>query len=244
MQPESPKLIVALDNLTVKEAASAVSELADAGIQWFKVGLELYTKTGPDFVKSLKARQLNVFLDLKLHDIPNTVGKAVAAAAETGADLLTVHCSGGVEMLKAAGQSAKGSSLAIVGVTVLTSHSDDDLARISQAWGVQRFQRNTAALSLAQMAAESGIAGIVCSVSDLRDGKMQDLKWSEKPCFITPGIRNSEDAKNDQKSTGTVQQAVAAGSTHLVVGRPILNPQKGTRVQAAKFFLEEAKHGI
>src|SRR4051812_7979406 len=116
-----PQLIVALDNCLPDEARSLVEELAAAGVRWFKVGLELYTLTGPQFITELKKKGHHVFLDLKLYDIPNTVNKAVKAAVDTGADLLTIHCSGGPAMLAAAQQATRGSALNLLGVTVLTS---------------------------------------------------------------------------------------------------------------------------
>ncbi len=218
-----PQLIVALDQCKEPVADRLTAELSEVGVTWFKVGLELYTQTGPAFVKRLKKRGANIFLDLKLYDIPNTVAQAVRAAVETEADLLTLHCSGGPVMLAAAQAAVAGSNLSLLGVTVLTSMGADDFPIVANAWGASATPPRTAvALSLAKIAAESGLSGVVCSVSDLHDGQLRRLNWKHlPPLFITPGIRNSNDATNDQKSVATVTQALLAGSTHLVVGRPI-----------------------
>jgi orotidine-5'-phosphate decarboxylase len=243
---QSPQLIVALDNGDVDHARALVDELSKVGVKWFKVGLELYTQSGPAFVAELKQRGLQVFLDLKLYDIPNTVAKAVEAAAKTGADLLTVHCSGGPAMLSAAQEAAeagsKSSKLSLLGVTVLTSFGDDAFSEVARAWGASSNHQPTrasVASKLAAMAAQCGLPGIVCSVADLTDNEFQKLSWRESPLFVTPGIRNEGDAAGDQKSIATAPQAVRAGSTHLVVGRPITGLAPGARGQAASVFLKQ-----
>lgn len=239
-----PQLIVALDNCRLPEAEALVDELQASGVKWFKVGLELYTQSGPSFVAALKKRGLSVFLDLKLYDIPNTVAKAVAAAGDTGADLLTLHASGGPAMLESARQAAARSTLSLLAVTVLTSFSTDDVAAVSTAWGAPASaapDRAAVALRLAEHVSRAGISGIVCSVSDLCHGGLRKLPWRTPPMFVTPGIRNVADAKNDQASVATVEQAVNAGATHLVVGRPITAPSAGSRADAARFFLDQIK---
>lgn len=236
------QLIVALDNCNESEADRLTGELAQAGVTWFKVGLELYTLTGPAFVRQLKKRGLKVFLDLKLYDIPNTVAKAVKAAADTGADLLTVHASGGPVMLRAAQDATSGSPLKLLGVTVLTSMGSEDFPVVAEAWGARSgkdLPRGNVALKLAESAAQCGLPGIVCSVSDLHDGQFQKLNWTQSPLFVTPGIRNKNDAANDQKSIATVEQAIQIGSTHLVVGRPII--AAADRLAAARSFLSQLK---
>lgn len=245
-----PQLIVALDNCpTLDEARTIVREVSHGGVTWFKVGLELYTKAGPSFIDELKSQGLSVFLDLKLYDIPNTVEKAVNAACSTGADLLTIHASGGVEMMAAAQNGAAHSSLSLLGVTVLTSFGGEPFDQICEAWGSRagtKVPRNAVALRLAQLTAKAGLSGIVCSVSDLHDGEIQKLSWrSSNPFFVTPGIRNMNDASNDQKSVATVAQAVQLGATHLVVGRPITS-MNGSRANAAAEFLRQIKetHGL
>lgn len=241
---KAPELIVALDNCQPEEAKAIVRDLESSGVTWFKVGLELYTQAGPEFVKALKSKGLSVFIDLKLYDIPNTVAKAVKAARETEADLLTIHCSGGTEMLSAAQDAAAGSPLSLLGVTVLTSFGGDSYDEVCAAWGARetaKVPRGAVVLRLAELAARSGLPGIVCSASDLHDGELKRIAWKGQPLFVTPGIRNASDEKNDQKSVATVKQAVMVGSTHLVVGRPITAPAKGTRTEAAKSFLKQIR---
>lgn len=236
-------LIVALDHCNEQQAAALIDELRDAGVTWFKVGLELYTQAGPSVVRRLKDSGANVFLDLKLYDIPNTVAQAVKAAASTGADLLTVHCSGGVRMLEAAQEATAGTALSLLGVTVLTSFGSEDFPGVAEAWGARSgtaLPRNVVALNLARMAAESALPGIVCAVSDLHDGELKKLSWRHaSPRFVTPGIRNATDAAHDQKSIATVEQAIQLGATHLVVGRPITNASD--RKTAAKSFLKQIR---
>jgi orotidine-5'-phosphate decarboxylase len=248
MSSSEPKLIVALDHCSEREARALVDELQSAGVNWFKVGLELYTQTGPRFVSELKKHGLFVFLDLKLYDIPNTVGQAVHAAVDTGADLLTLHCSGGSRMLQAAQRACDGSQLSLLGVTVLTSFGSEDFPGVSSAWGAPADvlpTRGAVALRLATLAAQSGLRGVVCSAADLSDGSLKQVGWStDTPLFVTPGIRNTSDAVNDQTSVVTVAQAVAFGSTHLVVGRPIT--AAGDRMSAAKQFIKQIResHGL
>ncbi len=233
-----PQLIVALDNLTVEEVWPVVEDMKAAEVKWLKVGLELFSKAGPSIVSKIKSQGFEVFLDLKLYDIPNTVAKAVSAAADTGASLLTIHCSGGSEMMKAAVAATNGTQLKLLGVTVLTSFSDTDIAEIGTSWGEKpRANRSEIALNLANTAAHAGVHGIVCSVSDLQSGKLKS--FFSKPLFVTPGIRGADDAANDQKSVATINEAVKAGSTHLVMGRPILNPAIGSRTDAARAALRE-----
>jgi orotidine-5'-phosphate decarboxylase len=251
-EAREPELIVALDNCAPEEALTMARELgAQAGVRWFKVGLELYTRTGPALIAELRRGGAHVFLDLKLHDIPNTVAQSVRSAADTGADLLTVHCSGGPAMLEAAQKAAAPTSLKILGVTVLTSLAGADLAAIAEAWGARSgaaVPRGAIALRLAEHASQAGLPGIVCSASDLHDGTFGRLPWKQgRPLFVTPGIREAGAAAQDQKSVATVAQAVQAGATHLVVGRPITAPTSGTRPAAASRFLaqiKEATHGV
>lgn len=241
-----PQLVVALDQLSFTQAEKAVDELSGAGVRWFKVGLELFTLAGPEFVKKLKKKSLNVFLDLKLYDIPNTVQQTVKAAADLGVDLMTVHCSGGRVMLDAAQKAAQGTSLDLVGVTVLTSMSDLDVSEVSIAWhGAQeRVPRLSVAKRLCEFAFESGLSGIVCSVPDLQSGAFHGIASAQgntEPLFVTPGIRIASSAKgatDDQKSVATPETAVGAGATHLVVGRPILQPAGMSPSQAAEYFLK------
>lgn len=247
---QGAQLVIALDQLTPTQAEACVEELAPAGVRWFKVGLELFTLAGPELVKKLKKKDLNVFLDLKLYDIPNTVHQAVLAARDLGVNLLTVHCSGGKIMLDAAQKAAQGSTLNLVGVTVLTSMSDLDVSEISQAWEGQkeRVPRLPVATKLCHLAFESGLSGIVCSVPDLQSQafhKAASESGQTSPLFVTPGIRlGGAGGNDDQKSVATPETAVSAGATHLVVGRPILQPAGMSPKQAAEFFLKTIQRSL
>src|SRR5690606_26134952 len=205
--------IVALD----VESADAAERLADRlpGLRWVKVGSVLMGREGPDLVRRLARRGLRVFLDLKWHDIPNTVAGAVAGAVEAGAAMATVHTLGGRAMMEAAARSA-GASLALVGVTVLTSH---DPAGYDRALGRHGTDLDREVIRLAGEAMAAGVAGIVCSpreVGMLRPGV------GPRPWIVVPGIRRAADAAGDQVRTATPAEAVRQGATHLVVGRPII----------------------
>ncbi|MGE4234578.1 MAG: orotidine-5'-phosphate decarboxylase [Bacteriovoracia bacterium] len=237
--PEATKaktqLIVALDQLNEKQAFGLVDDLSSAGVSWFKVGLELFVKSGPELVKKLKAKKLRIFLDLKYHDIPNTVFQAVKSAVDLDVDLLTVHCTGGVTMLKAAAEAAQGSSTKVIGVTVLTSHSGSEFIELSKCWGVSSLEKSEAVQRFLEMAQKAAIHGVVCPVPDL---EVLPTKLKEPGfLFVTPGIRFSENEMNDQRSTASPAAAVKAGSTHLVVGRPITADK--SPAQAAQRFLSE-----
>ncbi len=218
------RLIVALDYPTYDQALALLDRL-DGACQWFKVGLELYLSSGNRIVHTLKDRGFSVFLDLKLHDIPNTVAAAVRAVAPLGADLLTVHALGGPEMLKAAADAAGSLSQAprLLAVTVLTSMDASQL----QAIGVSASPADQA-LTLAAMASSSGISGFVCSPEEaarLRSSLPDAL-------LVTPGIRPAGAALGDQKRIATPASAITAGASHLVVGRPITqahDPAEATR---------------
>lgn len=236
-----PELIVALDNLSLQQALTMVGDLRKVGVGWFKVGLELYTLVGPEFILNLKAQGAKIFLDLKLFDIPNTVSKATLAAANLGVELLTIHCAGGPRMMEAARAASQGSSLKIVGVTVLTSVSETELQSMGKLWGGATSQsRSKIVYEYAKLAAESGLSGIVCSVPDLRAERLQELSWQIPPLFVVPGIRRESDLKNDQESIGTVSSALQAGATYLVVGRPITASKNPS--QSAKEFLDLLCH--
>ena len=212
----SAELIVALD---VPEGSAIPGILArlPASVGWYKVGLELFCAEGPAVLAPLRTSGKNIFLDLKLHDIPRTVERAVASAARHGAGLLTLHASGGPEMIRAAAQargSAGPSAPRLLAVTVLTSLDARDLELL----GVQRTPADQVA-ALARMAVDAGADGIVCSAQEA--GRMRALLGAG-PLIVTPGIRLPSDAVGDQKRIATPGAAVRAGATHLVVGRPIL----------------------
>lgn len=206
------EIVIALD-LPEGDARMLLEGIPEA--RWVKVGSILFAGAGPAFVRELTARGLSVFLDLKWYDIPNTVAGAVAQARDLGVAMASVHASGGPVMLKAA-VGAAGDSLGLVGVTVLTSHTPDSYAT---ATGRERVHLLTEVGRLAGMAFESGLRGVVCSpleVPTVRSHAGPDA-W-----IVTPGIRRSTDRAGDQARTATPAEAVRAGATHLVIGRPIL----------------------
>ena len=232
-QKLDPRLIVALD---FPEAAPAL-DLADrlAGhCRWVKVGLELYLAEGNTILHELRRRGFSVFLDLKLHDSPNTVARAVRSVAETGAELLTVHATGGPAMLAAAAEAAEAvpHGPQLLAVTVLTSMDRAQLA----ATGVADAPAEQV-LRLSAMAAAAGISGFVASAEETA-ALRQKLPSA---ILVIPGIRPAGAATGDQKRTATPAAALAAGADYLVVGRPIT--QAADPAAAALAILEEM-HGV
>ena len=213
-------LAIALDNLSALSALSGLVKATAPSIGVFKIGLEQFTRFGPPVLESIRAADRTIFLDLKFHDIPNTVAKAVASACGLGVDFLTVHTQGGVAMMRAAKDAAdearekRGRAPKIIGVTLLTSIDAlslrDELSVASEPVDHVRH--------LAALAARAGLDGIVCSAADL-----PSLKPSLPDNFeiITPGIRPVGAAANDQKRIATPAQAIRNGATLLVIGRPI-----------------------
>ena len=230
----SKRLIVALD---VPSAADALS-LADSltGVcTWVKVGLELFIAAGPAIVHELKNRGFSVFLDLKLHDIPNTVAGAVRSAAATGADMLTVHAAGGPAMLAVAADAARNSNrpIQLLAVTVLTSMDAGQLASV----GVPASPFDQVAL-LARVAIDSGLRGLVCSPQEA--ASLRKI-LGDNITLVTPGIRPSGSDAQDQKRISTPAQAIADGATYLVVGRPITQaPDPRAAAQAVQLQIAEA----
>jgi len=207
-------LIVALDVPNVAAMEEKLQELPDF-IEWYKVGLELFCAEGPAVLEPLKKRNKKIFLDLKLHDIPRTVGNAVRTAAEHGVNLMTVHAIGGRAMLEAAAKAAAEceNPPKIVAVTTLTSLSQDDFADL----GIDRTVSEQA-VELGRLAISSGIDGLVTSAHEanaLREAFPEAI-------LVTPGIRMPEGDVGDQKRVATPSFAVEQGATHLVVGRPIV----------------------
>ena len=205
------RIIVALDFSSGAEALALAGRLAGRGLV-MKVGLELFTREGPPLVRELRARGCEVFLDLKLHDIPNTVAKATEAAAALDVTFLTIHGCGGPAMLKAA-VAAAGERTKLLAISVLTSLDDADLAAVGVPGGAREQ-----VLRLAGVAAAAGVPGLVCSPQELtalRTGAGAGLT------LVTPGIRGPGDAAGDQKRTMSPGEAVSAGADYLVVGRPI-----------------------
>lgn len=206
------EVIIALD-LPGDEARRLLDRIPEAS--WVKVGSILFASEGPALVRELTRRGLKVFLDLKWHDIPNTVAGAVESARELGIAMATVHTLGGRAMMEAAAKAA-GSELAIVGVTVLTSHTPESYGR---AVGREHVTVMNEVGRLAGEALASGLRGIVCSpleVAAVRGVAGADV-W-----IVVPGIRRPGDASGDQARTAGPAEATRAGATHLVVGRPVL----------------------
>jgi orotidine-5'-phosphate decarboxylase len=224
------RLIVALDYSSAKTALELVERLAGQ-CQWFKVGLELYVAAGPAIVETLAGRGHSVFLDLKLHDIPNTVAGAVRSAAALGAKLLTVHAGGGPVMLAAAREAAEGFASApeLLAVTVLTSM---DAAQL-EATGVAREPRAQVEL-LARMGLAAGIDGFVCSPQEV--ALLREIT-GPAGTLVTPGIRPAGAEIGDQQRVATPAAALQAGASYLVVGRPIT--QASDPVTAAEGILRE-----
>ncbi len=207
------EVIVALD-LPDADAAWRLLDRA-AGVRWVKVGSILFTREGPAFVRALTGRGYQVFLDLKWHDIPNTVAGAVLQARDLGVSMATVHALGGPAMLAAAREAA-GDALLVVAVTVLTSHSPAEFAAVV---GRGTPDLGGEALRLAAQARQAGLPGIVCSAHEVAAVRGA---WPEARALVVPGIRRPGDAAGDQARTATPAKAVQAGATHLVVGRPVL----------------------
>lgn len=212
-------IIVALDVPTAEQAVALAQEVAPA-VGAFKIGSELFTSGGPDIVRRIRATGASVFLDLKFHDIPNTVAKAVASAVRLDVQMLTIHTSGGLAMMQAAEESAQKTAEQaglnaplVLGVTVLTSMESDDLSEVGVSGGVGRHVER-----LAQLAVRAGLRGLVCSPLEVT-GLRQFLPSSMQ--FVTPGIRATEDAAGDQKRTLSAKEALEAGASWLVIGRPI-----------------------
>lgn len=206
------RIIVALDTDSPDAALASVSALAgEVGL--FKVGMELFPRGGPDLIGRIRASGAEVFLDLKFHDIPNTVAGAVRSAAALGVKFATVHASGGKAMLAAAADAAAGGGTTLLAVTVLTSLDDADLASVGFA-----FPAAKAVDRLAGLAVAAGIRGIVCSAREVAAVR---AAVGKEITLVTPGVRLPGDAAGDQKRVVTPFDAVRAGADYLVVGRPI-----------------------
>jgi orotidine-5'-phosphate decarboxylase len=219
------RLIVALDVKSSATAFRLVEQLGDT-VSFYKVGSPLFTRSGPDIVKKLKANGKRVFLDLKFHDIPNTVGHAVGAAAAMSVDMLTIHASGGAAMIQAAREAAGDDGPRILAVTVLTSFGVDDA---EQVWGKQLNSFREEVARLGQLAADSGAHGVIASPLEA-----ETLKRRHGADFlvVTPGIRPAGSKSNDQVRTATPGDAIRAGADYLVVGRPIIEAKDPVTVVA------------
>jgi orotidine-5'-phosphate decarboxylase len=207
------RLIVALDVSTAAAAQKIVAAVGDSALT-YKVGMQLYTAEGPQVVRDLVASGRRVFLDLKYHDIPNTVGAAVAEAAKLGVSMLTVHAAGSARMLRAAVEAAKvRPELIVLAITVLTSMDGNDLEKI----GMQGTVKDSV-VRLATIALANGCQGVVTSA---REASALRAKLGQDFAIVTPGVRPAGSSVGDQVRVVTPAEAIAAGASHIVVGRPI-----------------------
>jgi orotidine-5'-phosphate decarboxylase len=224
------RLIVALDVPDRTAALKAVEQLS-GHIGYFKIGLELFAYEGPRLVEEIRDRGEKIFLDLKLHDIPNTVKGAVRSACRLGVHMLTVHASGGGNMLSLASQEAQSfnSPPLLLAVTALTSLSEEELQKIGIAAPIEHWVE-----TLADLAHDSGIRGIVASSKEL---PMLRRKFQDTMKFVIPGIRPAGAAVQDQSRVATPAEAIRAGASFIVVGRPIL--QAADPAKAADAIVRE-----
>src|SRR5580700_3536229 len=208
------KLIVALDVSSAAAAQKIVAAVGDSALT-YKVGMQLYTAEGPQVVRDLVAAGRRVFLDLKYHDIPTTVAGAVREAAKLGVSMLTVHAAGGAKMLHAAVSAARASNpyMLVLGVTVLTSLDEDELEKIGYRGTVREE-----VLRLAALALDNGCKGIVTSA---REAAAVRSELGHNFAIVTPGVRPAGSQHADQSRVATPAEAIAAGASHIVVGRPI-----------------------
>ncbi len=222
------ELIIVLDVDTRADALAAVS--ACDACTWFKIGAQLFTRLGPDIVRDVQKKGKQVFLDLKYHDIPNTVSNAAKAAADLGAGLFTVHASGGSAMIEAARVAVQGSDTRILAVTILTSLNE---ATLRDELNIQETPE-AAVCRLAKLAVDAGAHGIVCSPREL--GRLRDTLGDE-PLIVTPGVRPAWAMKDDQQRVMTPREAAQGGASMIVVGRPILKHPEPAR--AVEMIIEE-----
>jgi len=232
---KSCDIIVALDLPEIEQATHLLDRLEDRP-QRAKVGLQLFTRYGPSLVEPLAYRGCKVFLDLKLHDIPNTVAHAVESLAHWPIEMLTIHAVGGPAMVKAACQSRDhfNPHMKIVAVTVLTSMDEEQMTATGLAGSPTE-----AAVRLAGFALEEGADGVVCSAEEV---PMMREKFGPEPILVVPGIRPAGFAAGDQKRVMTPGEAARAGATHLVVGRPIV--QAGDPVSVYDRISEEIAESL
>jgi orotidine-5'-phosphate decarboxylase len=230
MSDPRDRLIVALDLPDSENARRMVHQLGGT-VTTYKVGKQLFTAAGPELVRELVKKGHKVFLDLKFHDIPNTVGAAVRAAAALGVSILTVHASGGSKMLQAAVEAAASNARPplVLAVTILTSFSNDDLAEIGMS-GQVRDQ----VLRLAALARNAGCGGVVASAQEAKELRRE---LGTGFAIVTPGVRLAGEDRGDQARVVTPTEAIAAGASHIVVGRPITHASNP--VEAAKAILRE-----
>jgi len=222
MTNAADKIIVALDVPSKKDALGLVEQLRGQ-ISFFKIGLQLYTAEGPEIVRAVLSTGAKVWLDLKLYDIPNTVGRAVESATGLGVQMLTIHLSGGAEMIRAATSARKG-SMSILGVTVLTSSTDETLREIGIASNAE-----DQVLRLARLGVENGIDGVVASPHEI---KRLRSEFGENIQIAVQGIRPTWAKAGDQKRFMTPRAALEAGADYIGIGRPITkhpNPREAVQ---------------
>lgn len=221
------RLIVALDQPDLKSALQHVDRIGDS-VLWYKVGLQLFCAAGRDAVLALADRQKNVMLDLKLHDIPATVEKAIRALEGLPVSLLTVHASGGPEMLKSAAAAAKflAGAPRVLGVTMLTSLEGTEIPPL---WNPMT-DIDEKVIALAAACEEAGVDGVVASPREIHGLR---VTYPSPFLIVTPGIRGPNDPSHDQKRTLSLPEAFARGADYVVVGRPILESKDPSAVVAA-----------
>ncbi len=225
------KLISALDVPELSTALQLVDRIGPS-VEWYKVGKQLFTHYGPEAVHELKARGKRVFLDMKFHDIPNTVAQAIRSSALIGADLINVHASGGPAMLSAAAEAMREAGKTVIAVTVLTSMDQSQL----EALGITATPAEQV-VRLAGLTQSAGLPGVVCSALEL---PMLREKFGPDFLTVVPGIRPAGADAGDQKRIMTPAQAAQAGADFIVVGRPILAAPEPS--EAAQKILEELKN--
>ena len=226
------RLIIALDVDSATQAQHIVHSIGESA-STFKVGKQLFTAEGPQIVRDLVASGKHVFLDLKFHDIPNTVAAAVRQARQLNVAMLTVHASGGSKMLKAAAEAA-GDATLVLAVTVLTSMNDADITEIGIVGNVQ-----SQVLRLAALARANGIRGLVASAHEAHELRRE---LGDDFAIVTPGVRPAGAEKGDQARVVTPAAALAAGASHIVVGRPIT--EAPDPAAAAKAILQELEGAL
>lgn len=239
-KPAKDRIIVALDLPTPADALSIVEQLRDS-VGAFKVGLQLFTSAGPEFVRKLVNTGSRIFLDLKFHDIPNTVAKASVEAARLGVWMFNVHASGGSEMMRLAlnevSEACEREGLErplIIAVTVLTSSNDGTLKEV----GIVN-ETQSQVLNLAELTAKCGLDGVVASPHEIEPIRARIA--SKEFVIVTPGIRPSSATQDDQKRVMTPGEAFAVGADHLVIGRPIT--AAADRVKAVEDIIREMEQG-
>ena len=235
MNDPKSRLIVALDVPSRAVALQCVDRLSGR-VGYFKLGLEIFTAEGPRLVEEIRDRGERIFLDLKLHDIPNTVAGAVRSACRLGVDMLTVHASGGDAMLRAAVEEAQKAPKPplILAVTALTSLSSEDVARLGVGQKTEQWVE-----TFASVAHGAGVRGLVASSSEL---PMLRKKFGDEMRLVIPGIRPVGAATQDQSRTATPGEAIRSGAGYIVVGRPIL--QAADPSAAADAIVEEIKSAL